>query len=69
MIEDNEREIYIWNVLNYHPPTEKEMAEENHLFLKELYFDLIFNFLKSKNEEAVAKLQEGWKAIEQKYET
>jgi len=45
----------------------KKLKQENYLFLKEKYFDLIVFFTKRKKESEVKQLQEWWAEIDKKY--
>jgi hypothetical protein len=65
----NEEEIHLWEVINFKPQTLEERNEENYIFLKNLYWDLILHFIKKGNQKNVEFFQNSWKEVEAQYIT
>ena len=48
-------------------PTTKQRNDENHLFLKGLYFDMIKHFLKKLDLKTAEQLEQSWKEVETEF--
>ncbi|HLD92214.1 MAG TPA: hypothetical protein VI795_02325 [Patescibacteria group bacterium] len=62
-----QQEEHLWQVINFHPQTREQANNENYIFLKSAYFDLIKYFyirLDLKNAEL---LEKAWEEKEKQY--